>query len=163
MYGYLRIAKRAQQAHQDAKETTMEPGMSALRLTYDGDQHATALKEPQHKSVAIDCPFTGKGEELSPGNLLGISVAGCMLLSMGALAQRDHLDLSGTVVDIALSETDKPFPHVDSIKLAFNIPREFSATDRQKLERASGLCPIKASFRDETTISVTFDYATSVA
>jgi hypothetical protein len=40
--------------------------MKSLTLTYDDDQHATALKEPQHKSVAIDCPFTGKGEELSP-------------------------------------------------------------------------------------------------
>ena len=137
--------------------------MSILQLTYDGKQHATALKEPQHKSVAMDCPFTGKGEELSPGNLLGVSVAGCMLLSMGALAQRDHLDLSGTVVDIKLSETDKPFPHVNSITLVFDIPRNFSATDRQKLERASGFCPIKASFRDETTISATFSYATAKA
>ncbi len=137
--------------------------MNTLQLTYDGDQHSTALKEPQHKRVAIDCPFTGKGEEFSPGNLLGVSVAGCMLLSMGALAKRDDLDLSGTVVDIRLSETDKPFPHVDSIMLAFDIPRDFSATDRQKLERASGLCPIKASFRDETKISASFSYAAAKA
>jgi uncharacterized OsmC-like protein len=137
--------------------------MNTLQLTYDGKQHATALKEPQHKSVAIDCPFTGKGEELSPGNLLGISVAGCMLLSMGALAQRNNMDLSGTVVDIRLSETDKPFPHVNAVMLDFNIPGDFSATDRQKLERASGLCPIKASFRDETKISATFNYATAKA
>ncbi len=137
--------------------------MNTLQLTYDGRQHATALKEPQHKSVAIDCPFTGKGEELSPGNLLGISVAGCMLLSMGALAQRDNLDLSGTVVDIRLSETDKPFPHVNAVMLDFNIPADFSVADRQKLERASGLCPIKASFRDETKISATFHYASAKA
>jgi uncharacterized OsmC-like protein len=137
--------------------------MDMLQLTYDGDQHATASKEPQHKSVAIDCPFTGKGEELSPGNLLGVSVAGCMLLSMGALAKRDELDLRGTVVDIKLSETDKPFPHVNSITLTFNIPREFSAPDRQKLEKASGLCPIKASFRDETKISAKFNYAAAKA
>ena len=137
--------------------------MTTLQLTYDGIQHATAWKEPQHKSVAIDCPFTGKGEEMSPGNLLGVSVAGCMLLSMGAVARRDHLDLSGTVVDINISETDKPFPHVNAITLDFDIPREFSAADRQKLERASGLCPIKASFRDETRISATFHYATAKA
>ena len=137
--------------------------MNTLQLSYDGKQHATASKEPQHKSVAIDCPFTGKGEELSPGNLLGISVAGCMLLSMGALAQRDNLDLTGTVVDIKLSETDKPFPHVNAVTLDFNIPLDFPAADRQKLERASGLCPIKASFRDETRISASFNYATAKA
>ena len=53
--------------------------MNTLKLAYDGDQHATALKEPHHNSVAIDCPYTAKGDEFSPGNLLGISVAGCML------------------------------------------------------------------------------------
>lgn len=137
--------------------------MNTLTLTYDGDQHATALKEPHHNSLAIDCPFTARGDEFSPGNLLGISVAGCMLLSMGAVAQRDHLDLTGTVVDIELSETDKPFPHVDTIALAFNIPREFSAADRQKLERSAGLCPIKSSFRDESAITATYNYAAAKA
>ena len=133
--------------------------MNTLKLTYDGDQHATALKEPFHNSVAIDCPFTAKGDEFSPGNLLGVSVAGCMLLSMGAVAQRDHLDLRGTVIDIGVTETDKPFPHVDTITLAFNVPRDFSVANRQKIERAAGLCPIKASFRDETTITATYHYA----
>jgi hypothetical protein len=32
---------------------------------------------------------------------------------MGALAQRDNLNLTGTVVDIELTETDKPFAHID--------------------------------------------------
>lgn len=137
--------------------------MNTLQLTYDGDQHGTALKEPHHKSVAIDCPLTGKGEEFSPGNFLGISVAGCMLLSMGAVAQRDHLDLSGTVIDIELSETNKPFPHVDAITLAFNVPQDFAASDRQKLERAAGLCPIKASLRRETTVKATYNYAAAKA
>lgn len=137
--------------------------MSTLQLTYDGDQHLTALKEPQHKSVAVDCGLTGKGEELSPGNLLGVSVASCMLLSMGALAQRNKLDLRGTVVGIKTSMTDKPFPHVDAITLTFNIPENFSAMDRQKLEHASGLCPIKSSFREETKVSATFNYAVTKA
>jgi uncharacterized OsmC-like protein len=137
--------------------------MNTLKLNYDGDQHATALKEPHHNSVAIDCPFTAKGDEFSPGNLLGISVAGCMLLSMGAVAQRDHLDLTGTVIDIRLTETDKPFPHVDTITMTFSIPNDFSAEDRKKLERAAGVCPIKRSFRDETTISATYDYAVAKA
>lgn len=137
--------------------------MSTLQLTYDGDQHTTARKEPQHKSVAVDCGITGKGDELSPGDLLGASVASCMLLSMGALAQRDKLDLRGTAVDIETSMTDKPFPHVDSIALKFNIPQEFSATDRKKLEYASGLCPIKSSFRDETKVTATFQYAAAKA
>jgi len=144
--------------------TLQEAGiMRSLKLTYDGDQHATAVKEPHHNTVAIDCPFTAKGDEMSPGNLVGIGVAGCMLLSMGAVAQRDDLNLTGTVIDIELTETDKPFAHIDAITLVFNVPREFSSDDRRKLERAAGVCPIKASFRDDTVISATFNYGAQVA
>ena len=137
--------------------------MNTLKLTYDGDQHATALKEPHHNSVAIDCPFTAKGDEFSPGNLLGISVAGCMLLSMGAVAQREQLDLNGTVVDIKLTETREPYPHVDSITLEFRVPGHFAFTDRLKMERAAELCPIKQSFGNDTVVTATYNYAAAKA
>lgn len=61
--------------------------MNTLKLKYDGDQDATPLKEPHHNIVVIDCPFTATGDEISAGNLLGIRIAGCMLLSMGAVAK----------------------------------------------------------------------------
>jgi len=137
--------------------------MKSLKLTYDGEQHATALREPHHNTVAIDCPFTARGDEFSPGNLLGISVAGCMLLSMGAVAQRDQLDLSGTIVDIELTETSEPYPHVDTITLAFDVPRDFEPTDRLKMERAAGLCPIKHSFGEDTVVTATYNYAAVTA
>jgi uncharacterized OsmC-like protein len=50
-------------------------GVFSLKVSYDGGQHATAVNEPHHNVVAIDCPFTGKGEEFSPGSLLALSVA----------------------------------------------------------------------------------------
>lgn len=137
--------------------------MNTLKLTYDGDQHATALREPYHNTVAIDCPITAKGDQFSPGNLLGISVAGCMLLSMGAVAQRDHLDLRGTVVDIELTETHEPYPHVDTVTLVFSVPRDFAFTDRLKMERAAELCPIKHSFGKDTVVTATFNYAAAKA
>ena len=137
--------------------------MKYLKLTYDGDQHATALKEPHHNVVAIDCPVTAKGDEFSPGNLLGISVAGCMLLSMGAVAQRDKFDLSGTVVDINLTETREPYPHVDTISLVFDVPRDFAFTDRLKMERAAELCPIKHSFGKDTAVTTKFNYGVAKA
>jgi len=113
--------------------------------------------------LAIDCPFTAKGDEFSPGNLLGISVAGCMLLSMGAVAQRDQLDLSGTVVGIELTETKEPYPHVDTITLAFDVPREVAFTDRLKMERAADLCPIKHSFGEDTVVTATYHYGAAMA
>ncbi len=137
--------------------------MFRLNLTYDGDQHATAISEPNHNVVSIDCPFTGKGEEFSPASLLSISLASCMLLSMGAIAQRDGLELKGTVVDISFTGMEKRFPHVDTITLKFNIPAELAEADRAKLQRAAGLCPVMASIDADTEIITEFSYGAAKA
>lgn len=132
--------------------------MSTLRITYDGDQHCTAIREPQGNTVAMDCPYTGKGEEFSPGNLVGSALAGCMFLSMGTVAQRDQLDLTGACVDVELMNVAQPTSRIGSINLTFVMPGHLSEKDRTKLERAAGLCPIKASFHPDVAISCSFEY-----
>jgi uncharacterized OsmC-like protein len=137
--------------------------MYTLQVTYDGHQHATAINEPHHNVVRIDCPYTSKGDEFSPASLLGISLASCMLLSMGAIAQRDQLDLTGTTVDITLEGMEQRIPHVDAINLRFQFPNDFAKPDRRKLEHAAALCPIMASIDAATTVTATFEFGQSPA
>jgi uncharacterized OsmC-like protein len=141
-----------------------DEAMSTVQLIYDADRHGLAVKEPGHKSVALGCTYHGPEiEELSAGDLVATSVAGCMLFSMGVQARHDGLDIKGTVVDVAFAMTDVPFPHMDSITLAFNMPRDYAPKDREKLEKAAGRCPIKASFRPETKITAKYNYAGKMA
>lgn len=137
----------------------MTDSIRSLRITYDGSQHCKATLEPQGKNISMDCPYTGKGEEFSPANMVGAGLVGCMLLSMGALAMRDKLDLSGTTVDVEITGTDRPVPRIGSIDLHFTMPGDLSDKDRVKLERASEGCPIKHSFHPDIPISTTFEYA----
>ena len=131
---------------------------SAVKLTYDSDHHVTASKEPQHKSIGVDCPYTGDGEEFSPANLLCVSLGSCMLLSIGFVAARDNLDLSGTELTVGFREEAKPFPHVAAISYEFDIPREFGVVETRKIENAVELCPIKQNIGDNTEVFVTFNY-----
>ncbi len=137
--------------------------MGALRLTYDGHQHVTAIREPQYDVVAIDCPYTGKGQEFSPASLLGVSLASCMLLSMGAVAQHHDIDLRGTTVDVKLKGMEKRVPHVDTITLTFDIPHELSSKDRLLLERAACICPVMGSFCPCTEVNATYNYREAAA
>ena len=129
--------------------------MANLQVTYDGFQHCTALKMPQGKTAAMDCPYTGKGEELSPANMVGSGLAGCMLISMGTLAIRDQIDINGTCVDVEVEQSEK---RIESISLVFNMAHAYSEKERQKLERAAGLCPIKSSFHSDTSINIEYKY-----
>ena len=129
--------------------------MSTLQTTYDGFQHCTTVRMPQGNKVAMDCPYTGKGEEFSPGNMVGAGLAGCMLISMGTLALRDDIDIHGTCVDIEIAGSQQRF---QSISLVFHMQHAHSDVERTKLERAAGLCPIKASFHPDIDISVEYKY-----
>jgi uncharacterized OsmC-like protein len=137
--------------------------MNTVKLTYDSDHHVTAIMEPQHKMVGVDCPYTGDGAEFSPANLLSISLGSCMLLSIGAVAQRAELDLSGTTVNVRFTEEAKPFPHVSSIHYVVDIPRHFTTVDRRRIENAAELCPIKTNIGDNTEIKVEFKYTEAEA
>jgi len=137
--------------------------MSTAKLNYDSDHHVTAIKEPQHKIVSVDCPYTGDGAEFSPANLLSISLGSCMLLSIGTVADRAKLDLSGTTVTVRFKEVAKPFPHVAAIHYVIDIPHHFSAVDIRRIENAADLCPIKSNIGDTTEITVKFKYAEAEA
>jgi len=129
-----------------------------LQVTYDGSQHCTAVLEPQGKIVATDCPYTGKGEEYSPMNLVGTGLAGCMLISMGTLAMRDQLDISGTRVHVELGGSLK---RIETIDLTFTMSRNFSEVERIKLQRAAESCPIEHSFHPDIPITIRYDYPES--
>ena len=136
---------------------------STVTLTYDSDHHVTASKEPQHKIIGVDCPYTGDGEEFSPANLLCVSLGSCMLLSIGYVAARNNLDLSGTDLTIKFREDPKPFPHLASMAFEFNIPHELDAVDMRRVENAASLCPIKFNIDEKTEISIKFNYGVAKA
>jgi uncharacterized OsmC-like protein len=138
--------------------------MSTVQLTYDADKHGLAVKEPGHQSVAMGCTYHAPDiSDWSAGDLVATGVAGCMLFTMGVQASHDKLDIDGTVVDVAFAMTDKPFPHMESITLVFNMPHDYAPGEREKLEEAAERCPIKGSFRPETSIIAKFRYASEQA
>ncbi len=82
--------------------------MGDVTTSHDARQHCSAVKHSNSRVVAMDCPYTGRGDEFSPTNLVEAALSGCMLLAMGAMAVRHEIDLSGTRVDTTITATDKP-------------------------------------------------------
>jgi len=132
--------------------------MSQLRTVYDGGQHCTATDPAKGKAVAMDCPYTGKGEELSPGNLLEAALAGCMMISMGPTATREGIDLTGASITVDLAGTPPPNIAYTAIRIDVNLPAGLSELQRTKLERAADTCPIKHSFKESIEVTVTYRY-----
>lgn len=132
--------------------------MTDVQITYDSLQHCTALKESRAKTVSMDCPYTGKGEEFSPTNLVEAALGGCMLIAMGTIAMRHELDLSGARIDVGIAATDKPVMRFSEVDIEVNMPAGLSERQRAMLERAADGCPIKHSFGSDIPVRVKFSY-----
>lgn len=139
-------------------ETEKGPRERRVITSHDGPQHCTAERQPDGNTVAMDCPYTGKGEEFSPTNMVEAALGGCMLLSMGTLAARSDLDISGTRIEVKISMTDKPRMRFGAIDIAVTMPQGLSERDRKRLQGAAEHCPIKHSFDPDVTISVNYIY-----
>ena len=126
--------------------------------THDGPQHCTAERRPDGNTLPMDCPYTGKGEEFSPTNLVEAAIGGCMLISMGTLAMRSNLDVSGAQIKVKASVTHKPRMRLGRFDITVSMPAGLSERDRKRLEAAADHCPIKHSFAEDVPISVTYSY-----
>ena len=132
--------------------------MGDVSTTYDGPQHCSATKHSKSKNVAMDCPYTGKGDEFSPTNLVEAALGGCMLLAMGAMATRHGIDLSGARINTTIESTDRPVMRFHSVDVQVVMPAGLSASKRAMLERAAEGCPIKHSFGSDVEMAVRYDY-----
>ena len=132
--------------------------MSDVHTTYDEHQHCTAVKESHGKKIAMDCPYTGKGEEFSPTNLVESALGGCMLLSMSTVAMRHGINLTDTLIDVSITSKNQPKMRFKSIDIVVTMPSDFNPVERAKLEQAAESCPIKHSFADDIPINVRYVY-----
>jgi putative redox protein len=134
------------------------PPENKVITVHDGFQHCTAKRQPDGNTVAMDCPYTGNGEEFSPTNMVEAALGGCMLISMGTLAMRSNLDISGARIEVKISMTDKPRMRFGAINIFVAMPQGLSERDRKRLEGAAEHCPIKHSFAHDVPIAVEYVY-----
>lgn len=142
----------------DVTDGMKMPPARQVVTVYDGPQHCTAERQPDGNTVAMDCPYTGKGEEFSHTNMVEAAVGGCMLISMGTLAMRSDLDISGAQIEVKASMTNKPRMRLGAFDIIVTMPAGLSERDRKRLEAAAEHCPIKHSFAQDVSISATYDY-----
>ncbi len=129
-----------------------------IEVIYDAAQHCTASKASAGKAIAMDCPYTGRGVELSPTNLVEAALGGCILMAMGALAARNDIDMMGTYVDVKITMADLIPARFGQVDVTVTLPRQLDPMDRFRVERAADACPIKHSLLKDIPVSVMFEY-----
>jgi putative redox protein len=136
------------------------PAMVEITATYEGQLHCSATHGPSHATLATDAPKDnmGKGEAFSPTDLVATALGTCMLTTMGIVAQRHGIDMTGATIRVTKEMVSQPSRRIGRLPVEIAMPRELGEEDRQRLENAALTCPVAKSIAGEIQMPVTFKW-----
>lgn len=130
-------------------------------VTYSGELRTLATHLQSGSTFETDAPTDnqGKGARFSPTDLIGTSLASCMLTTMAIKAKELESRLTGATIETLKIMTSAP-RKIGGIQLVFQWPAgvSFSDHERSKLEEIAWSCPVKESIHPDIKLDVNFNW-----
>ena len=130
--------------------------MATIQTLYLGDLRTEITHVQSGNRVITDAPTdnNGKGEYISPTDMVAAALGSCMLTLMGIAARRLEIDLKGTRVEIQKVMAAEP-RRIAEIRLDFYLPGDYSDKDKKILQGAAETCPVGKSLHPDIRQAVT--------
>ena len=135
-------------------------GMVEITAVYEGQLRCVATHAPSRTTLATDAPKDnmGKGESFSPTDLMATALGTCILTTMGIVANRQNLDLSGATVRVEKHMTTTGPRRIARLPVEVRMPRALSPEDQQRLEHAAHACPVHKSLHPDIDAPIQFTW-----
>ena len=127
------------------------------KVKYKGELRTEAEHLRSGKTIITDAPTDnqGKGEAFSPTDLIATALASCMMTIMGIVAERDGIELEGTIAEVQKIMAKNP-RRIGEIKIKIKFSQKLNRDEREKLERAAKTCPVSESLNEN--LKETFEF-----
>ena len=110
-------------------------------------------------TIETDAPIDnrGKGEKFSPTDLLCVSLATCMLTTMGIKAGELGVDITNSKAAVTKHMLSNP-RRVGKIEVSVQLPDNGSERDQKILEAAGNNCPVMKSISPEIEVIINYEW-----
>ena len=134
--------------------------MIESRITYSGDLRCTATHGPSQSSIETDAPTDnmGKGERFSPTDLVGTSLATCVLTTIAITARRKGLEMPGMTATVRKHMSAEAPRRIARLEVDIVIPLPADHPERALLEAAGRGCPVRRSLHPELEVVESFTW-----
>lgn len=133
-----------------------------ITAIYEGKLRCVATHGPSQATVPTDAPVDngGSGAEFSPTDLVATALGTCVMTTMGLVAARHEVDLTGMKVHVTKVMTQQPVRRIASLATIVTVPSSAvaEASMRDRLEAAAKKCPVHASLHPDIDAPITFRY-----
>jgi uncharacterized OsmC-like protein len=128
-------------------------------IIYTGDLRCNAVHLQSNSEIETDAPTDnqGKGERFSPTDLLCVSLATCVLTTMGIKANSMNVDIKGAKADVTKHMASDP-RRVSKIDVRVSLPENSDEKEKLTLEKTGNSCPVAKSIHPDIEVNLTYDW-----
>ncbi len=136
--------------------------MPTVKTIYLGKLRTDSTHLQSGNQLITDAPTDnmGKGEAFSPTDLLATALGTCILTTMAIVAQREHIELAGSEIEVTKIMTQTPPRRIArvevNLKMRTNIVLSFEQI--KKLENTAHKCPVALSLHPDVEQVLVFEW-----
>ena len=129
-------------------------------IIYKGQLRCEATHLQSGSIIETDAPTDnrGKGERFSPTDLLCVSLATCIVTTIGLKAADMEIDLSDTKMEVTKHMLSDP-RRVGKVEIKIQFPSALKLAEKERtiFQRVGDNCPVKKSLHPD--VEVVMEYA----
>ncbi len=135
--------------------------MVEMQVQYEGGLHTLVRHGPSASEIETDAPVDnrGKGAAFSPTDLLGASLASCMLTTMAIRGESEGWRIDGATARVEKHMALEPRRRVGRLVVEIQMPGGLPSEARVPLEQAAEGCPVACSLGSEVEVALTLSWA----
>lgn len=128
-------------------------------IIYQGELRCSCTHLQSQTVIETDAPTDnrGKGARFSPTDLLCVSLATCMITTMGIRAADMQIDLSGSKLEVTKHMLSEP-RRVGKVEINLLLPGNLEEKDRLILQKIGDNCPVMKSIHPDLQVDVTYKW-----
>jgi putative redox protein len=128
-------------------------------IIYKGQLRCEATHLQSGSIIETDAPTDnrGKGERFSPTDLLCVSLATCIVTTIGLKAADMQIDLSNTNIEVTKHMLSDP-RRVGKVEIKIQFPSALQLEEKERIifQRVGDNCPVKKSLHPDVEVVVEY-------
>lgn len=128
-------------------------------VIYQGSLRCSCTHLQSATVIETDAPTDnrGKGERFSPTDLLCVSLATCMVTTMGIRASDMQVNLDGTKLSVTKFMLSNP-RRIGKIGIELQLPEGISSENQSILQKIGDNCPVMKSIHPDIELEISYQW-----
>lgn len=133
--------------------------MATVETVYLGDLRTEITHVQSGNKIITDAPLdnNGKGEYISPTDMLAASLGSCMFTIMGIAARTHNFNIDGAKMSITKVMGVDP-RRVVEIVIDVNFFGDYTDKEKKIIEAAAAACPVEHSIHPDIKRTINYIY-----